>query len=83
MPVHRLQCAFAVSIALAPVLAQSPGVRPRVSIFESQAQPSVPNDPLELVNEAQPVQNAEQRLAATTLLANARPFLTCARSHTI
>jgi hypothetical protein len=69
---HRLQCAFAVSIALAPVFAQAPGVRSQVSIFESQAQPPVPNDPLELATGAQPIQNAEQRLAATSLLANAR-----------
>jgi hypothetical protein len=38
----------------------------------AQAQPPVPNDPLELVTEAQPIQNAEQRLAATSLLQNAR-----------
>ena len=55
---HRLQCAVAVFIALAPVLAL--------------AQPPVPNDPLEVVTAAQPIQNPEQRLAATSLLANAR-----------
>ena len=55
---HRLQCVVAVSIALAPVFAL--------------AQPPVPNDPLELVTAAQPIQNPEQRLAATSLLANAR-----------
>ena len=55
---HRWQCAVAVSMALAPVFAL--------------AQPPVPNDPLELVTAAQPIQNAEQRLAATSLLANAR-----------
>jgi hypothetical protein len=40
---RRLQCAAAVSIALAPVFAL--------------AQPAVPNDPLELVTAAQPIQN--------------------------
>jgi hypothetical protein len=55
---HRLQCWAAVTIALAPVLAL--------------AQPPVPSDPLEVVTAAQPVQNPEQRLAATSLLANAR-----------
>ena len=63
MLLRRLQCAIAVSIALAPVFAQAP---------TSLAQPPVPSDPLELVTDAQPIQNAEQRLAATSLLANAR-----------
>src|ERR1700722_6690904 len=63
MLLRRLQCAIAVSFALAPVFAQAP---------RSLAQPPVPNDPLELVADAQPIQNAEQRLAATSLLANAR-----------
>jgi hypothetical protein len=54
----RLQCAVAISAALIPVFAL--------------AQPPVPNDPLELVTSAQPIQNAEQRLATTSLLANAK-----------
>jgi hypothetical protein len=54
----RMQRAAAIAIALAPVFAL--------------AQPPVPNDPLELVTVAQPIQDADQRLAATTLLANAR-----------
>jgi hypothetical protein len=38
----------------------------------AQAQPPVPSDPLELVSgDAQPVQNAEQRAAATHLLTKA------------
>jgi hypothetical protein len=58
MRFDRMQCAVAVSIALAPVFAL--------------AQPPVPNDPLELVTLAQPIQDAGQRSAATTLLASAR-----------
>jgi len=50
-------------------MAQSPKqVRQRAAIFESLAQPPVPNDPLELVSgDAQPVQDAEQRAVATHL----------------
>jgi len=57
------------------------GVRPRVSPVESLPQPAVPSDPLELVTgDAQPVQTAEQRLAATNLVENARA-LSNVRAH--
>lgn len=49
--------------------------------IESLAQPPVPSDPLELVTgDAQPVQDAEQRAAATHLLTRARA-LSNVRAH--
>lgn len=66
-----------VKLALAVfLLAQSASIaqpRQRGAIFDSLAQPPVPNDPLELVlGDAQPVLDAEQRAAATHLLTRAR-----------
>jgi hypothetical protein len=46
----------------------------------AQVQPPVPGDPLELVTDAQPVQDAEQRAAAMHLLTNARA-LSNVRAH--
>ena len=68
---------FAVAAFLvvqSAIVAQAPKqVRQRAAIFESLAQPPVPNDPLELVSgDAQAVQDAEQRAVATHLLTRAR-----------
>jgi hypothetical protein len=73
---------FAVAAALvgqAAMMAQAPnggGGGPtlrRAALSESLAQPPVPADPLELITgDAQPVQDAEQRAAATHLLTRAR-----------
>ena len=62
----RLPFLLAVTVLLQPlVLAQTPS---RTAALASLAQPRVPDDPLELTTgEAQPVQNAEQRLAAVNL----------------
>ena len=77
----RAVLAVAASIALqTAVTAQAPNggtaapktIRQRAAL-ESLTQPPVPNDPLELaLSDAQPVQDAEQRAAAVSLLTNAR-----------
>jgi hypothetical protein len=82
---------FAVAatfVVQAALMAQAPnggggGANPvrRQSVFESLAQPPVPNDPLELVTgDAQPVQDAEQRAAAVHLLTSAHD-LSNVRAH--
>lgn len=67
---RRLPFILAVTVLLQPlVLAQTPS---RTGALASLVQPRVPDDPLELITgDAQPVQNAEQRLAAVNLLGRA------------
>ena len=82
MSFHSFEFAVAASlIGQAAIVAQTPNAgggvprqpRQRAAFFESLAQPPVPGDPLELVSgDAQPVQDAEQRAAATHLLTRAR-----------
>jgi hypothetical protein len=71
--------AFAIAVSLAgqvALMAQVTGiarpVRQSANVFDSLVQPPVPADPLELVTgDAQPVEDAEQRAAATHLLTKA------------
>ena len=75
MTFRGVGCAVAALLTTQPaLLAQAATtLRHRAANFESLPQPPVPNDPLELVTgDAQPVQNAAQRAAATGLLKKAR-----------
>lgn len=68
-----LRSAFFLAFSVA-VLAQTPAVRVRAALdFKTIPRPPVPADALELVTgAAQPVQDAEQRIAAIALLNKAR-----------
>jgi hypothetical protein len=69
----RLRSALFLSFSVA-VLAQTPAVRVRAALdFNTIPRPPIPVDALELVTgAAQPVQDAEQRIAAIALLNKAR-----------
>ncbi len=73
MMLSGLRCVFSLAFAIA-LFAQTPPVPVREALdFRTIPRPPVPADPLELVTgAAQPVQDAQQRIAAIALLNRAR-----------